>query len=85
MRIVHMSDTHLGWRSLHRVDDRGRNQRECDLYNAFGRAIGTAIELAPDVVIHSGDLFDGYHPRPPRSRSVWTASPAYVTRASRSS
>jgi len=62
MRLVHMSDTHLGWRSLHRVDDSGRNQRECDVYDAFDRAVNKAIELAPDVVIHSGDLFDGYHP-----------------------
>lgn len=62
MRLVHMSDTHLGWRSLHRVDNDGRNLRERDVYDAFERAIDRAIELAPDVVIHSGDLFDGYHP-----------------------
>ncbi|MGA9875153.1 MAG: exonuclease SbcCD subunit D [Solirubrobacteraceae bacterium] len=62
MRLVHLSDTHLGWRSLHRVDERGRNQRESDVYEAFDRAIDKTIELAPDVVIHSGDLFDGYHP-----------------------
>jgi exonuclease SbcD len=62
MRLVHFSDTHLGWRSLHRVDQNGRNQRESDVYEAFDRAIDKAIELAPDVVVHSGDLFDGYHP-----------------------
>jgi DNA repair protein SbcD/Mre11 len=62
MRLVHLSDTHLGWRSLHRVDKDGRNLRETDVYDAFDRAIDKAIELAPDVVIHSGDLFDGYHP-----------------------
>lgn len=62
MRLVHMSDTHLGWRSLHRLDGHGRNQREADLYDAFDRAIVKAIDLRPDVVVHSGDLFDGYHP-----------------------
>ena len=62
MRLVHMSDTHLGWRSLHQVDGRGRNQRESDLYNAFEQAIDKAVQLRPDVVIHSGDLFDGFHP-----------------------
>ncbi len=62
MRLVHFSDTHLGWRSLHRVDNAGRNQRESDVYEAFDRAVHKTIELAPDVVIHSGDLFDGYHP-----------------------
>lgn len=62
MRLIHLSDTHLGWRSLHRVDDHGRNQREMDVYDAFNQAIDKAIELRPDAVIHSGDLFDGYHP-----------------------
>jgi DNA repair exonuclease SbcCD nuclease subunit len=62
MRLVHLSDTHLGWRSLHRVDSHGRNQREADVYQVFDQAIDLAIEAAPDVVIHSGDLFDGYHP-----------------------
>jgi exonuclease SbcD len=62
MRLVHMSDTHLGWRSLHCVDDYGRNQREADLYDAFEQAIEKAVQLRPDVVIHSGDLFDGFHP-----------------------
>ena len=57
-----MSDTHLGWRSLHRVNVDGRNQRECDVYDAFARAIDKTIDLMPDLVIHSGDLFDGYHP-----------------------
>jgi DNA repair protein SbcD/Mre11 len=62
MRLIHLSDTHLGWRQLHRVDDQGRNQREMDVYDAFDRAIDKAIELRPDVVVHSGDVFDGYHP-----------------------
>ena len=62
MRIVHFSDTHLGFRQLHRVNDAGRNQREQDVYDAFERAIDTIIELAPAVAIHSGDLFDSYHP-----------------------
>jgi DNA repair exonuclease SbcCD nuclease subunit len=44
MRIVHFSDTHLGFRQLHHVDASGRNVRE------------------PAAVIHSGDLFDSYHP-----------------------
>jgi DNA repair protein SbcD/Mre11 len=62
MRIVHLSDTHLGFRQLHHVDASGRNVREQDLYDVFEQAIATAVELAPDAVIHSGDLFDSYHP-----------------------
>ena len=62
MRIVHFSDTHLGFRQLHRVNDAGRNEREQDVYDAFERAIDRIIELAPAVAIHAGDLFDSYHP-----------------------
>jgi exonuclease SbcD len=62
MRIVHIADTHLGFRQLQRVDDVGRNVREQDVYDAFGRAITKAIELAPAAVVHAGDLFDSHHP-----------------------
>jgi DNA repair exonuclease SbcCD nuclease subunit len=62
MRVVHLSDTHLGFRQLHRVDDAGRNVREQDVAHAFTEAIDRAITLAPDAVIHSGDLFDSHHP-----------------------
>jgi DNA repair protein SbcD/Mre11 len=62
VKIVHLSDTHLGFRQLHRVNDAGRNEREQDVYDAFERAIAKIIELAPAVAIHSGDLFDSYHP-----------------------
>ncbi len=62
MKIVHFSDSHLGRRELHRTDDSGRNLRELDGYETFARAIETAIELEPALVVHSGDLFHGYHP-----------------------
>ncbi len=62
MRIVHLADTHLGFRQLHHVDATGRNVREQDVYRAFERAIDTIVELKPDAVIHAGDLFDSYHP-----------------------
>ena len=62
MKIVHISDTHLGRRELHRTDAEGRNVREQDGYATFAEAIGKAIELKPAAVIHSGDLFHGHHP-----------------------
>jgi DNA repair protein SbcD/Mre11 len=62
MRVVHLSDTHLGFRQLHRVDEAGRNVREQDVARAFTEAIERAIALAPDAVIHAGDLFDSHHP-----------------------
>jgi exonuclease SbcD len=62
VKIVHLSDTHLGWRELHHTDAEGRNLREQDVYDVFARAIDRVLELEPAVVIHSGDLFHGYHP-----------------------
>ena len=62
MKIVHLSDTHLGLRELHHTDAEGRNVREQDVYAVFERAIDRAIELQPAAVIHSGDLFHGFHP-----------------------
>lgn len=62
MRIVHLSDTHLGLRELHHTDAEGRNVREQDVYAVFGRAIDKVLELKPTAVIHSGDLFHGHHP-----------------------
>jgi DNA repair protein SbcD/Mre11 len=62
VKIVHLSDTHLGRRELHRTDADGRNVREQDGYGAFARAIDKALELEPAAVIHSGDLFHGHHP-----------------------
>ncbi len=62
MRIVHLSDIHLGLRELHHTDAEGRNVREQDVYGAFARAIDKALELKPAAVIHSGDLFHGHHP-----------------------
>ena len=37
MKIVHLADTHLGFRQLRATDHDGRNQREQDVYEAFGR------------------------------------------------
>ncbi len=63
MNIVHVSDTHLGYQAYRTVDKKtGLNQREVDNYDAFKQAIDQIIELGPDVVIHSGDLFDSVRP-----------------------
>ncbi len=62
MKLAHLSDTHLGLRQLHYTLDGGRNTREQDIYDAFARAVDKIIDLRPDAVVHSGDLFDGFHP-----------------------
>ena len=63
MRLVHISDTHLGAGGLSRkVSTSGINQREEDICDAFIRAIDQIIQIKPDIVIHSGDLFHSVRP-----------------------
>jgi len=62
MRILHFSDTHLGFNDLDLIDENGVNRREADFYDAFAQVIGAALETRPDYVIHTGDLFHRPHP-----------------------
>ncbi len=62
MRLVHLSDLHLGFRAFPRRE-RGWNLRERDLATTFHRAIQEIARHDPAVVLLSGDLFD--HPDPP--------------------
>lgn len=66
MKIVHLADTHLGYHAFSsKLDpDRNINQRECDVYTTWHEAVDKAIELAPDALIHAGDLFDSSRPAP---------------------
>ena len=63
MRIVHFSDTHLGY-SAYPAFDRaaGLNQREIDVYTSFRQAVDLALSLKPDIVLHTGDLFHSVRP-----------------------
>lgn len=70
MRLLHVSDTHLGKQAYHKVTPQGLNQREEDVLAAFTRVVDKALELRPDVVVHSGDLFDAVRPT---NRAVGTA------------
>lgn len=62
MKIVHMSDSHLGFQRFNRVDKKGRNLIEEMVYANFDQTIKRIIELKPDVVIHAGDVFDRDRP-----------------------
>jgi len=63
LKIVHISDTHAGYRAYNALDEElGINQREADVYKAFEQAIDKILKINPDAVIHAGDLFDT--PRP---------------------
>ncbi len=63
MRIVHLSDTHLGFSTYGKTDpSSGLNQREVDVYSAFDQIIDYILDVKPDLVIHAGDLFDSVRP-----------------------
>jgi hypothetical protein len=62
LRIVHLSDLHLGFRAWPGTE-RGRNRRERDVSSAFHRALQEAARLRPDLVLITGDLF--HRPDPP--------------------
>lgn len=63
MRIFHVSDTHLGFSAFAKLDPNGGlNQRETDLYDSFKRFIDICLDKTPDLVLHTGDLFDSVRP-----------------------
>ena len=71
MRLIHFSDTHLGFTESAKVDpETGINFREQDVYRAFNAVIDHAISRKPDLVIHAGDLF---HSARPSNRAIVSA------------
>ena len=67
LRIIHFSDTHLGFTDLDVSNDKGVNQREADFYEAFKDVIDAIIEHDPEYAIHTGDLF---HRASPSNRAI---------------
>src|SRR5687767_1932633 len=65
MRLVHLSDLHLGFRQYQRLTPAGINQREADVALSFRRALDRVIELRPDVVVIGGDVFHTVRPSNP--------------------
>jgi len=65
VRLLHLSDLHLGFRQYQRLTPAGINQREADVAAAFKRAIDRAIELRPDVIVLAGDIFHSVRPTNP--------------------
>lgn len=62
MRLVHLSDLHLGFRQYQRQTPAGINQREADVALAFTRAVDKLIQIAPDVILIGGDVFHTVRP-----------------------
>ena len=62
MRLVHLSDIHLGYRQYQRLTPGGVNQREWDVALTFKRAVDRVITLRPDLVLIAGDVFHTSRP-----------------------
>ena len=65
MRLVHLSDIHLGFRQYQRQTPTGINQREADIATSLRRVIDSVIELRPDVILIAGDVFHTVRPTNP--------------------
>lgn len=72
MKLVHLSDLHLGFRQYQRLTQTGLNQREADVAVAFKRAIDQIIQLRPDVIVIGGDVFHSVRPTNPAILSAYT-------------
>src|SRR3954447_15436189 len=55
MRLLHVSDWHLG-------RNHGSTSRREDLADVLAQTVDVARSFQPDLILHTGDLFDG--PRP---------------------
>ena len=62
MRLVHLSDLHLGYRQYQRLTPNGINQREWDVASAFRQAVDQVIALQPDLIAVAGDVFHTSRP-----------------------
>jgi len=67
LKILHFSDTHLGYNDLDILDENNINQREADFYDAFTQVVNQIIKIKPDFIIHTGDLF---HRSSPSNRAI---------------
>lgn len=62
MKLVHLADTHLGYRAYGRMTPKGLNIRERDVIRTFKEALDKIAEINPDLIIVAGDVF--HKPRP---------------------
>jgi len=67
LKLIHFSDTHLGFNDLDILNDENINQREADFYAAFSQVVEQIKIIKPDYIIHTGDLF---HRASPSNRAI---------------
>lgn len=72
MKLVHLSDLHLGFRQYQRQTERGLNQREADVAGAFRKAIDKIIDIRPDLILIGGDVFHAVRPTNPAILHAYT-------------
>ena len=65
MRLIHISDLHLGFRQFQRVTPSGINQREADVASVFRSLVDKIIALKPELVCIAGDVFHQVRPSNP--------------------
>lgn len=75
MKILHFSDTHLGYNDLDILDENNVNQREADFYDAFTQIVEQIKDIKPDYIIHTGDLF---HRSSPSNRAITFALEKFI-------
>jgi len=56
MKIAHVADNHLGYTQYH------LRERKLDFFRAFELVVDRVIEEGVELLLHSGDLFESYHP-----------------------
>ena len=76
MKIIHFSDTHLGYSDLEVLNEENINQREADFYDAFSQVVKQIKKIKPDYIIHTGDLF---HRSSPSNRAITFALEQFKT------
>jgi len=62
MKLVHISDLHLGYRAYHRTNPQGINIREGDVARSFRETLDRVAELAPGFLLVAGDVFHTVRP-----------------------
>ena len=67
MKIIHFSDTHLGFNDLDILNENNINQREADFYSAFEQVVEYIKQTKPNYIIHTGDFF---HRVSPSNRAI---------------
>jgi len=62
MKIVHISDLHIGYKAYNKLEKNGLNIREMDILSAFQESLEKIAKINPELIIIAGDVF--HKPRP---------------------